>query len=235
MNTISSINSKRNSSQNGKVSELMGIFILIGFYIGFIVVVRGKIPDAQTLLSLISELYKNYGYYLIFFGALLEATFLISLYLPGSTVVLLGAALSRTGAIQFPIVLSLAMLGFVIGYTINYVLGKYGWYHILTRFGFKKGIDVAKSKLESHRNKTILIGYFHPSSASFLSTAAGILKMPFYKFLMLSITAQLFWGILWGSLAYIFGLVLVELFMKYFGFVVAGVVVIWFLKKRLRK
>lgn len=213
----------------------IGIALLLIFYLTFLLFVRERIPDAETLLSLISELYKNYGYYIIFFGALFEATFIISLYLPGATVVLLGAALSRTGAIQFPIALSLAILGFVMGYTINYVLGKYGWYRLLGRLGLKKGIEIAKTSLENNESKTILLGYFHPSSASFITTAAGVLRIPFKKFFLLSFLSQVFWSLLWGSLAYIFGLVLVEFFMKYFGFVVAGVVVVWFLSKRLRK
>ncbi len=218
-----------------KIPEALGITLLLGFYFAFFIFVRGKIPDAETLLDIIKDLYSAYGYYLVFLGALLEATFLISLYLPGTTVVLLGAALSRTGVMQFPIALALAILGFVIGYAINYVLGKYGWYRLLSRLGLKKGIEIAKTKLADNQVKTILFGYFHPSSASFISTAAGILRLPFPKFFLLSFLSQLFWSLLWGSLAYLFGITLVELFLKYFGFVVAGVVVIWLLRKKLKK
>ena len=48
--------------------------------------------------------------------------------------------------------------------------------------------------------------------------------MPFGKFFLLSLVAQTFWALLWGGLAYIFGLVLVEVFIKYFGFVSLGIV-----------
>lgn len=218
-----------------KIPESFGIILLLGFYIIFFLFVRGRIPDAETLLSAIKDLYGAYGYYLIFFGAILEATFLISLYVPGATVVLLGAALSRTGVIEFPIALGLAVFGFVIGYSINYFLGKYGWFNLLSRIGFKKGIEVAKTKLESNELKTIFLGYFHPTSASFISISAGVLHLPFGKFILLSFLSQLFWGIVWGSLAYLFGVALVELFLKYFGFVVVGVIGIWFLGKYFKK
>lgn len=218
-----------------KIPETLGIILLLGFYLTFFLFVRGRIPDAETLLSTIKDLYGAYGYYLVFLGALLEATFLISLYLPGATVVLLGAVLSRTGVIEFPIALSLAIIGFIIGYTINYVLGKYGWYRVLNRLGLKKGIEIAKTRLENNESKTILFGYFHPSSASFISTASGIIRIPFKKFFLLSLLSQLFWSLLWGSLAYLFGITLVELFLKYFGFVVVGGVIVWLLRKRMKK
>ena len=226
---------ENNRNFRERIPEIFGITLLLGFYFAFFIFVRGKIPDAETLLGIIKDLYGTYGYYLVFFGALLEATFIISLYLPGATVVLLGAALSRTGAIQFPIALFLAILGFVIGYTINYVLGKYGWYRLLSRLGLKKGIEIAKTRLKDNQVKTILFGYFHPSSASFITTAAGVLRVPFRRFFLLSLLSQLFWSLLWGSLAYLFGATLVELFLKYFGFVVVGAIIIWFLRKRLKK
>ena len=226
---------ENNKNFKEKIPEILGIVLLLSFYFAFFIFVRGRIPDAETLLSAIKDLYGAYGYYLVFFGALLEATFLISLYMPGVAVVLLGAALSRDGVIQFPVALTLAILGFMIGYTINYVLGRYGWNLVLNHLGLKKGIEIAKTKLEDSESKTIFLGYFHPSSASFLSTAAGIIKIPIKRFLILSFLSQLFWSLIWGSLAYLFGVMLVELFLKYFGFVVVGLVGIWFLRKYLKK
>jgi len=222
-----------NKSFREKIPEALGIALLIGFYFAFFIFVRGRIPDAETLLDFIKELYKTYGYYLVFFGALLEGMFLIGLYVPGSATILLGASLSKTGVVQYPIVLILATLGLLIAYTINYLLGKYGWYHVLARLGLNSGLDIAKDKLEKHQTKTIFLGYFHPGSASFLSTAAGILKIPFKKFLILSFFAQFGWAIVWGSLAYIFGLAMVEFLLKYFVFVLPAVIFIWMVRKFL--
>ena len=222
-----------NRSFKDKIPETLGIALLFIFYLAFFIFVRGRIPDAETLLDFIKELYKTYGYYLVFFGALLEGMFLIGLYVPGSTTVLLGASLSKIGVVQYPVVLVLATLGLLISYSINYFLGKYGWHHVLARLGLNKGIDVAKDKLEKHQAKTIFLGYFHPGSASFLSTAAGILKIPFKKFLILSIFSQSLWAILWGSLAYFLGLPMVEFLLKYFVFVLPAVIVIWMVRKFL--
>lgn len=220
---------------SARIPESFGIIVLLGFYFAFFIFIRGKIPDAESLLLIIKDLYGSYGYYLVFLGALLEGTFIVGLYMPGATVVLLGAAMSRTGVVEFPIALILAIFGFMIGYTINYFLGRYGWYLVLNHLGLKKGIDVAKTKLNDNVARTILLGYFHPSSAAFLSTAAGVIRVPIKRFLIFSVTSQLFWSLAWGSLAYIFGITLVELFIKYFGFVVIGLVGIWFLRKKMKR
>ncbi|EKD65326.1 MAG: hypothetical protein ACD_50C00117G0008 [uncultured bacterium] len=226
---------ENNKNFRDKIPEILIITLVIGFYLAFFAFVKGKVPDAETLISIAKNLYGAYGYYIIFLGALLEGTFIVGLYLPGATVVLLGAALSKTGVIQFPIALGIGIAGFMSGYIINYFLGKYGWYRVLNHMGLKKGIDIAKAKLENNETRTILLGYFHPGSASFLSTAAGVMKIPIKRFLVLSFIAQLFWSLVWGSIAYLFGVTLVELFLKYFGFVVIGAVGIWLLRKYLKK
>lgn len=210
-------------------------FFFLAVYGVIVIILRLNIPDSETLLSLIKDLYGRYGYYLIFIGALFEAMFLITLYVPGSAVILLGAAISKTGIIQFPLALLVAVCGLLIGYSINYILGKYGWYHVLLQIGLEKGIEMAKKRLEKHQTKTILLGYFHPSGASILSTAAGVLKIPFRKFISLSFIAQVFWAILWGSLAYSFGLPLVEFFIKYFSYVVILGVVVWVVIKFVKR
>src|SRR3989344_435420 len=222
---------ENNRNFKEKIPETLGIALPLIFYFIFFIFVKGRIPDAETFLEFIKDLYKTYGYYLVFFGALLEGMFLVGLYVPGSVTGLLGASLSKTGVVQYPIVLVLAAFGLVIAYSINYLLGRYGWYHVMARLGFGKGLNVAKDKLEKHQAKTIFLGYIHPGSASFLSTAAGILKIPFKRFIILSFLAQSLWGILWGSLAYFLGLPMVEFILKYFVFVLPTILAIWVVRK----
>lgn len=209
-----------------KGRNLLNLFIVLGFYIGAIVFIKNKFPNTEALIDAVKGLYLTHGYILIFFGAFLEAIFLLGFYVPGSTVVILGAAFAKTGVVSYPLVLLLGTLGLVLGYILNYLLGKYGWYHMLARLGFEKGIDVAKKKLIHSQSKTIILGYFSPSSASFISTAAGVLGIPFRRFLFLSIIAQSFWSFLWGTLAYWLGLPFVEFILKYFIFALLLIVAI---------
>lgn len=218
-----------------KLFTFVGPILLLVFYTGVVFFIRSKIPNTERLLATIEGLYGTIGYPLILLAAIAEATFLLGFYVPGSAVVLLGAALSRTGVVAFPLVYLLGTCGLVTGYTINYFLGKYGWYHILTQLGFEKGIEKAQEKIITHGRRAIFLGYILPSSASFFSTAAGVLGMPFKKFLITSIVAQSFWSLLWGTLAFFFGVSLVEFLLKNFGFVVVGIVTIWVVKRYVLK
>ncbi len=211
-------------------------FLITGIiYVCLYLFIRYTVSDTTAFIEQIKEFYKDYGYFLVFFGAVLEGTFLLGLYIPGSTVVLLGAALSRSGVVAFPLVYVLGTTGLLVGYCFNYLCGRFGWYHLLKKLGFEKGIIMAQHKIEKYGMRAILAGYFFPGSASFLSTACGTLKVPFLYFLGMSIIAQGFWSLWWGGLAYVFGLTLVEFMMKYFGLVVMGGLVLWFVKRNFKK
>lgn len=207
------------------------IISLVIIYLVVLYVIKVQIPDSASMVQLLQTWYALYGYPLIFLAAFLEGTFVISFYVPGSTAVLLGAAISRTGVIQFPWVVFFATLGLVCSYCINYILGKYGWYHALSRMGLEKGLAEASKKLHTHKKKTFFLGYFHPGSASFISTAAGVSNIPFKEFLFFSVISQLFWSLIWGSLAYIIGMTLVELLVKYFSYVVIFLIAVWIIKR----
>lgn len=218
-----------------KLPTIIGPFVLLAAYVALIFFIRSKLPEPDELINLIKGFYGQYGYPLIFFGALLEGAFLIGLYVPGSTVVLLGAALSAAGVLSFPLAFLLGVVGLTCGFVINYFLGKYGWYHALRKIGLEQAITNAKERLEKNGPRAILFGYFFPGSASLLSTAAGIIGMDFKKFLLWSIIAQSFWGLLWGSLAYFVGLPLVEFFIRYSSFVFTAILIIWFFKTQRKK
>jgi membrane protein DedA with SNARE-associated domain len=97
----------------------------------------------------------------------------------------------------------------------------------LSFLGLKTGIEAGKEKLRKHGLRTILWGYFFPGSASLLSTAAGVLNMNFKQFLTVSIFAQSFWSLVWGTIAYFFGIYVVEFIVKYFIFVLIGIGIVW--------
>ena len=221
-------------STRRKVLSYSGVGIALVFYIGILIGIRIVFPDINQLLVAITSLYKTYGYFLVFFGALFESMFMIGLYIPGSAVVLIVAAVSRTGVLSFPLVFLFGTTGLVCGYIINYLLGRYGWFHILSGLGLEKAVGQAKEKLTKHRIKTLLVAYCNPAAGSFVSTAAGILKIPFWEYLFFAVLFQSIWALIWGTLAYFFGLLLVELIIKYSGFVVAGIVIIWFLVEKYR-
>lgn len=210
-----------NSYKIKKKKIVLGIQVAVVFIIYSLTLVylRRHVPEAPIIVTQIEAFYGKYGYDMIFLGALLEGTFMVGFYVPGSFVVLLGAVLARTGIVSFPLVIFFGTLGLIIGYVINYLLGRFGWFHVVHGVGLGKSLKAAENTIIKHQNNALFWGYMMPSSASFLSTAAGILKVDFKKFFIQSVVTQLFWSLLWGGLAYIFGMRFVEIFLAYFGFI----------------
>ena len=201
-------------------------FGILAFYLVVAVLIRLYLPPAQVILDTVAGFYRTFGYPFVLFSGLLESLFLIGFYFPGSAAILLGAAIARTGAVSLPLVIFFSTVGFMVGYTINYYLGKFGWYKILARMGFEKGIHIAGEKLEKHGEKALFLSYFSPNTASLISTAAGVTKYPFKKFFFVSLLSQTFWSILWGSITFMLGDIFVELFAKYATFIVYGILAI---------
>lgn len=213
-----------------KSSKLTTLFLAISIYVAIFIFLQGKLPDPKTLLAWIENLYKHYGYIVVFAGALIEGLFLIGNYFPGSTIVFAGAALSRKGILLFPLALCLAIIALNIAFIINYILGRYGWYHILEKYGLHESLLKAKETIQKNETKAFLAGYAIINTAAILSTAAGVIKMPFKKFIVYSIISQTIWGIVWGTVAYTFGLQIIEAINSYLPAIIFGIGLIWIIR-----
>lgn len=160
------------------------------------------IPSNEELISVIKGYYERYGYPVLFISAYIETIPVVYLYYPGSSVILLAAAFSRQGTLNIVGVILTTASALLIGYIANYFIGKHGWFKIFVKFGFGETLENSKKKIEKHGDKWIWLTYFHPNLGALTSTAYGILKMPFHKFLLNSIFALLFWCTFWGALCY---------------------------------
>ena len=234
MTSVLKLTHRKPSLLQKRLILLAQISFFFFLYALILVFLRNYIPDPPALIAKVQKFYGMYGYELVFLGALLEGTFMVGFYVPGSLVVLLGAALARTGVVSFPLVIFFGILGMCTGYTINYMLGRFGWYKILSGFGFEKGIETAKKKLLTYEDKAFLFGYIMPSTASFISTTAGVLKIPFRRFLLRTVLAQGFWSTFLGSLSYFFGLAFIRAFLEYFGFFLFLLLLLFMLRKMKR-
>lgn len=206
-------------SPKKRILFFVEIIVFFTVYTLILMFLQRYVPQMPSVIHGLENVYGKYGYDLMFWGALLEGTFIVGFYVPGSLVVLLGAMLARQGIVEFPLVVLFGTLGLTVGYAISYLFGRFGWYRILIGFGFQKDIDKAKDVLLSYQKQALFFCFMMPSTASFLSTAAGTVRMPFNRFLLYSFVVQGFWSFLWGVLAYIFGYRFIEIFLQYFGFI----------------
>lgn len=162
------------------------------------------LPEKGELILILKDYIARYGLWLVFIGSFLEALLLIGWYFPGSSLIFLSVILAPS---PLHAILSVAIvtLGLFCGYTINFFLGKYGWYRLLVFFGIKKQVIEAKEKLTKHGLKAVFLSYWNPGLASFTSTAAGVLQFKPSRFLLYSLMAVSLWDAFWGTVAYNLG------------------------------
>jgi len=184
------------------------------------------LPRPAELIALTEDYYAEYGYWVVFIGALIEGVLIINWYFPGSAIVILGVIFSRTGPLNPFLVVLIAILAFFLAYIINYALGRYGWYRVLLAFGLKEPLEKTRKRVVRHGPKAILLSYVHPNIGALTATSCGILFIPLSVFLVYSIIAVLAWNTIWGVLAYLVGTTVFKFMeLKY----LIPVVLIWLL------
>ena len=162
------------------------------------------LPTETEMVQIVSLWLSTYGFYLVFVGSLVEALLFIGIYFPGSIVIFLSVALAPDVKTAIVTVIYVS-LGMLLGYLVNYLLGKYGWYKLFLKLGMKNGIERAQVKMQTNDIRYVFYTFWNPGLAAFTSTAAGILKVAYKRFAILSVSAVLFWNIFWGVLVYSLG------------------------------
>jgi membrane protein DedA with SNARE-associated domain len=163
-------------------------------------------------IKALETLYDKYGYLIVFLGTLGENTALLGLLLPGNSLALLGAFYARLGTLQLGWVIFFAWLGTVIGYHIDYLLGRYALAYLMTRWGktalgrrlrLAGHIRLAQKMLYKHGGKAILISHVVGHLRSFVALSAGITRMKYHQFLLFEAIAALLWNTAFSLLGYL--------------------------------
>lgn len=213
-----------------EICQNMGVIptFLILSYLIFIFLLRNQFPSGEHLVNALSSAYGNFGYEIVAIGSMLEALILINFFTPGVLAVALGAVFAKSG-----VDLSLAIIsgvgGAVVGYTLDFALGRFGFARLLEKTDFKKFIESAKSKAETFDWKAQILGFIHPNIGGPLAFAAGILRWDFKKFIGLAALSTLIWYILWGLLIFALGDVFLTIFTKYVFLLFMLVGAVWIL------
>jgi len=164
-----------------------------------------ELPSEADIIQVARNYFDRYGLITLLISSLLEGLLLIGWYYPGSLVIFLGVIFAGKNIPNVIEAVAIITLGLFTAFTINFFLGKYGWYRLLLNVGLKKSLESAQGRLTKYGLKAIYISFWHPNLAALTSTAAGILQFPFKKFIYNSLAATILWNIFWGTLVYILG------------------------------
>ena len=191
----------------------------------------------QNLMDLLRDLYDQYGYLIVFLGALGENTALLGLVLPGGTLALLGAFYARQGTLNLAWVIFFAWMGTVLGYHVDYLLGRFALGRVMGRWGHSKmglrlrlaaRLRLARRWLTRYGGRAILLSHIVGHIRSFVALSAGATHMRYRRFLSFELVAALIWNTLFCVLGYLAGAEFdrIQLIIERAGWVIAGVVII---------
>lgn len=162
-------------------------------------------------IEVLGTFYDQYGYLIVFLGTLAENTALLGLVLPGNSLALLGAFYARAGTLNLGWVILFAWLGTVVGYHVDYLIGRYALVHVMARWGrttlgrrlrLAGRIRLARKMLAKHGGKTILLSHTIGHMRSFVALSAGVTRMKYAQFLLFEAIAALFWNTLFSLLGF---------------------------------
>jgi len=155
----------------------------------------------------LTDLFARYGYFVVFFGVLLENA---GIPVPGETILLAGAALARFGHLSLPAVVVIAIAGAVIGDNIGFAIGRRGGRVLLDRLGPMFGLTHARlaqfdAFFARHGAKTVFIARFVTGLRVVGAVMAGASTLPWSRFLLFNVAGALAWATTFGAVGYLLG------------------------------
>lgn len=128
----------------------------------------------------------------------------------GPVVAIIAGFLASQGYLNVWIAYSIAIFGDALGDSILYVLGRYGRRGIIARYGHWIGLHEARMiQLERHFThhsiKTILLGKVAHGVGAAVIAAAGAAKMPYKKFMIVTLLVTVVKSLLFILVGFYFG------------------------------
>lgn len=158
-------------------------------------------------LEQIKELAHHYGYWAVFAGIAIENT---GIPIPGETITIVGGFLAGSGELNYWLVLIIAIAGAVTGDNCGYWIGRIGGWQLLVKLANLFRIDEddlnkAKTKFTENAAKAVFFGRFITLLRIFAGPIAGIVEMPYLKFLWYNFAGATAWATIMVTISYFVG------------------------------
>ena len=157
-------------------------------------IISGLLANSSTIIQ---GLVTNYGYLAIFALMVLESA---SLPIPSEVILPLSGYLAAKGSLNFYPAFAAAMLGAIVGlsidYAIGYYIGKDIIYKHLQLFRIKKkSLDEFDAWFDRNGIAAVFLSRLIPEVRALMSFPAGFAKMPLKEFFTYSIAGAAIWNL----------------------------------------
>ena len=155
----------------------------------------------------LTDLFANYGYAVVFIGMFLENA---GLPVPGETMLLAGAALSRYGSLKLSLVILAAIAGATLGDNLGFFIGRRGGRALVERYGALFGMTSARLAqfdrfFDRHGAKTVFVARFISGLRVFGAILAGASRLSWSRFLVFNALGAIVWAVTFGAVGYALG------------------------------
>ncbi len=167
----------------------------------------------QDLFARLVSLFETWGYWTVFFGVMLENT---GLPVPGETVLLVASFLAANPPdpehmiLRIQWVIAAAVVGAAIGDNIGYWIGHRGGRAFLERHAKRflirqSHLDRAERVFQRYGAATVFFARFITGLRVVAGPFAGVLRLPWRKFLLFNFAGAIAWSTTIGLIGYFFG------------------------------
>lgn len=170
----------------------------------------------------------------------MENSFFLGLLVPGAVILIFAGLGAEEGLIDWYLALPLAIAGAIIGDTLSYLAGRYGWIRVFGQERVERWRLKWRDRFIDNAAWVILLYHFIGYTRLVGPTAAGVLHLPYRKWAPLDYAGVALWVLVFGSVGYIlgiFGLTLddSERNVRIFEWIIIGMVVIYVARGAFRK
>lgn len=196
------------------------------------------------ILEILQPLFDRYGYFAVFLAVFLED---FGLPTPGETTLVVGSLLAAQGGLNIFLFAFVAWCGAVLGDNVGYSIGRFAARSLILSVGRfllinERKVELAENAFRRWGPFLVIIARFIEILRQLNGIVAGMVRMPWRRFLVFNALGAGAWVAFWSTLAYELGLRSnkvgsllrsVDLvFLVLFGLVIASAVASRFLLKR---
>ena len=162
---------------------------------------------AYSIFQVLSGFFARYGYWVVFFGVMLENA---GLPVPGETVLVFAGFLAYQGDVHLSRAIVTAIAGATLGDSAGYFLGRFGGATLYERYVrrlriLRRRFERARALFRKHGHWAVFVGRFITGLRVFAGPLAGMFRLPYPRFLFFNFTGAIAWAITFGCLGFAFG------------------------------
>lgn len=171
------------------------------------------------------------GFWLLLFVIFAETGLFVGFFLPGDSLLFTAGLLTATGVLDVPVffvalgIAVSATIGNITGFAFGRKVGDMLFKKERTTFFKPEHLILAKEYYDKHGALALVLGRFLPIIRTFAPIVAGIVKMNYYRFFILSVVGGFIWAFSLVYIGYYLGIT-IPWIKDYLGYIVVFLIII---------